>query len=69
MLVGRNGEVLEALQELARLAVMTETGDRTRLMLDVAGLPRQAAQGARGACEGRDRRGRSTQAIPSAWPR
>ena len=37
LLVGRNGEVLEALQELARLAVMTETGHRSRLMLDVAG--------------------------------
>lgn len=36
VLVGRNGEVLEALQELARLAVMTETGKRSRLMLDVA---------------------------------
>ena len=37
VLVGRNGEVLDALQELARLAVMTETGHRSRLMLDVAG--------------------------------
>ena len=37
ILVGRDGEVLEALQELARLAVMTETGHRSRLMLDVAG--------------------------------
>jgi spoIIIJ-associated protein len=37
VLVGRNGEVLEALQELARLAVMTETGHRSRLMLDIAG--------------------------------
>jgi spoIIIJ-associated protein len=36
-LVGRDGEVLEALQELARLAVLTETGRRSRLMLDVAG--------------------------------
>ncbi|MDR0990106.1 MAG: hypothetical protein LBL92_01885 [Propionibacteriaceae bacterium] len=36
-LVGRNGEVLEALQELARLAVMTKTGRRSRLMVDVAG--------------------------------
>ena len=36
-LVGRDGEVLEALQELARLAVMTETGNRSRLMLDIAG--------------------------------
>lgn len=37
LLVGRDGEVLEALQELARLAVMTETGHRSRLMLDVGG--------------------------------
>jgi spoIIIJ-associated protein len=35
--VGRDGEVLDALQELTRLAVMTETGERSRLMLDVAG--------------------------------
>jgi len=37
VLVGKDGEVLEALQELARLAVMTETGHRSRLMLDVGG--------------------------------
>ena len=36
-LVGREGEVLEALQELSRLVVMTETGHRSRLTLDVAG--------------------------------
>lgn len=36
VLVGRDGQVLEALQELSRLAVMTETGRRSRLMLDVA---------------------------------
>ena len=36
-LVGPNGEVLDALQELTRLAVQARTGDRTRLMLDVAG--------------------------------
>ena len=36
-LVGRNGEVLEALQELTRLAVLASTGERSRLMLDVAG--------------------------------
>lgn len=36
-LVGRGGEVLEALQELTRLAVYRETGERSRLMLDVAG--------------------------------
>ncbi|WP_420819064.1 protein jag [Nocardioides oleivorans] len=37
ILVGRNGEVLEALQELTRLAVYRETGERSRLMLDVGG--------------------------------
>jgi len=37
VLVGKNGEVLEALQELARLSVMTETGHRSRLMLDIGG--------------------------------
>jgi spoIIIJ-associated protein len=36
-LVGRDGEVLEALQELTRLAVYRETGQRSRLMLDIAG--------------------------------
>jgi spoIIIJ-associated protein len=37
-LVGREGEVLEALQELTRLAVHRDTGDRSRLMLDIAGF-------------------------------
>lgn len=37
-LVGHDGEVLEALQELTRLAVHRETGDRSRLMLDIAGF-------------------------------
>jgi spoIIIJ-associated protein len=36
-LVGSTGEVLEALQELTRLAVTRETGERTRLMLDIGG--------------------------------
>ena len=36
-LVGRRGEVLEALQELTRLAVHKQTGNRTRMMLDVGG--------------------------------
>ena len=36
-LVGPDGKVLEALQELTRLAVQSETGHRSRLMLDVAG--------------------------------
>lgn len=37
-LVGRNGEVLNALQDLARLAANTATGERSRLMLDIAGF-------------------------------
>jgi spoIIIJ-associated protein len=36
-LVGQNGQVLDALQELTRLAVQSATGERSRLMLDVAG--------------------------------
>jgi len=36
-LVGRRGEVLEALQELTRLAVHQQTGARTRMMLDIGG--------------------------------
>ncbi|OZC49824.1 single-stranded DNA-binding protein [Rhodococcus sp. WWJCD1] len=36
-LVGRKGEVLDALQELTRLAVQQSTGERSKLMLDVAG--------------------------------
>ncbi|MGO3813189.1 MAG: protein jag [Cellulosimicrobium funkei] len=37
-LVGDDGEVLDALQELTRLAVQARTGERSRLMLDVAGF-------------------------------
>ena len=37
-LVGRDGEVLDALQELTRLAVQAKTGERSRLMLDIAGF-------------------------------
>ncbi|MDS1271470.1 R3H domain-containing nucleic acid-binding protein [Lipingzhangella sp. LS1_29] len=36
-LVGQDGEVLEALQELTRLAVLRGTGERSRLMLDIGG--------------------------------
>lgn len=36
-LVGRDGEVLDAIQELTRLAVQTSTGERSRLMLDIDG--------------------------------
>lgn len=37
-LVGSDGTVLEALQELTRLAVYRETGERSRLMLDISGF-------------------------------
>jgi spoIIIJ-associated protein len=36
-LVGNDGDVLDALQELTRLAAARETGERSRLMLDIAG--------------------------------
>ncbi len=36
-LVGPDGKVLDALQELTRLAATRETGERSRLMLDIAG--------------------------------
>jgi spoIIIJ-associated protein len=54
-LVGVNGEVLDALQELTRLAVTRETGERSRLLLDIAGFraAKRAAieERAREACE------------------
>ena len=40
-LVGQRGEVLDALQELTRLAVYRETGERSRLMLDISGYRAQ----------------------------
>ena len=43
-LVGRGGEVLDALQELTRLAVHQKTGVRSRLMLDIASWRRRRRQ-------------------------
>lgn len=40
-LVGEDGEVVDALQDLTRLAVQTKSGDRSRLMLDIAGFRAQ----------------------------
>ncbi|MDO5728409.1 MAG: R3H domain-containing nucleic acid-binding protein [Actinomycetaceae bacterium] len=37
-MVGEDGRVLDALQELTRLAVQNQTGERSRLMLDIAGF-------------------------------
>ncbi|MDP5226869.1 MULTISPECIES: R3H domain-containing nucleic acid-binding protein [Arthrobacter] len=42
-LVGQDGEVLEALQELARLAVLSATETRSRLVLDINGYRRGRA--------------------------
>ena len=54
-LVGPRGEVLEALQELTRLAVHRQTGNRSRIMLDVGGYrlrrKRELAELGRSAAE------------------
>lgn len=42
-LVGKDGEVLEALQELTRLAVLSATENRSRLVLDINGYRAQRA--------------------------
>lgn len=42
-LVGREGEVLEALQELTRLAVLSATENRSRLVLDINGYRAERA--------------------------
>jgi spoIIIJ-associated protein len=60
-LVGRDGEVLDALQELTRLAVYRETGERSRLMLDVAGV-RVARPDEPVRAQGRARRRRGRRA-------
>ena len=43
-LVGRDGQVLDALQELTRIAVQARTGERSRLMLDVSSYRDQRRQ-------------------------
>ncbi|MCU0277517.1 MAG: single-stranded DNA-binding protein [Candidatus Nanopelagicales bacterium] len=70
-LVGDNGEVVDALQDLARLAIMRETGHRSRMMLDVggyrAGLRKElTAQGER-AVEEVKRTGESVS-LPAMTP-
>ena len=44
LLIGKKGEVLDALQELTRLAVTRDTGERSRLMLDISGHRVKARQ-------------------------
>ncbi len=42
-LVGEDGEVLEALQELTRLSVLSATENRSRLVLDINGYRKERA--------------------------
>ena len=59
-LVGDRGAVLEALQELTRLAVQQSLGSRSRLMLDIAGWRRVAARRADASSARAPRRRSST---------
>ncbi|HEY6795438.1 MAG TPA: R3H domain-containing nucleic acid-binding protein [Kineosporiaceae bacterium] len=73
-LVGARGEVLEALQELSRLAVQARTGERSRLMLDVAGFragrKRALEDVAARACQDVQRSGQAVRLEPmSAFER
>lgn len=43
-LIGRNGEVVDALQQLSRLAVQQKTGDRSHLIVDVDGFLKRKRQ-------------------------
>jgi spoIIIJ-associated protein len=44
VLVGRDGETLTALEELTRLSVVRQTGERARISLDVDGFKQQRRQ-------------------------
>ena len=46
-LIGRNGEVVEALQQLTRLAVQQKTGERSHLIVDVDGFLKRKREGLR----------------------
>ena len=43
-LIGRNGEVVDALQQLTRLAVQQKTGERSHLIVDVDGYLKRTRQ-------------------------
>lgn len=43
-LVGRDGCVLDALQELTRLSVLAHTGQRSRFVLDIAGYRKERGE-------------------------
>ena len=67
-LVGSRGEVLEALQELSRLAVQARTGERSRMMLDIAGFRaarrRKLEDLAARACQDVERTGEAMRLEP-----
>jgi spoIIIJ-associated protein len=67
-LVGRRGEVLEALQELTRLAVHQQTGARTRMMLDVGGYRQQRRTELSAAGEDAVEEVRRTGEPKRMWP-
>ncbi len=50
-LVGDEGDVLDAIQELTRLAVQISTGERTRLMVDIDGYRVKRRAELRGVAE------------------
>src|SRR4029450_8479653 len=67
-LVGAQGDVLEALQELTRLAVQASTGERSRLMLDIAGFRaarrKAVSESATRACQEVQRTGEPVRMDP-----
>ncbi len=67
-LVGQNGQVLDALQELTRLAVQSATGERSRLMLDVASHRAERRAAARHPRQGGHRGGAQHRGAQAALP-
>ncbi len=67
-LVGRRGEVLEALQELTRLAVHQQTGMRTRMMLDVGGYRQRRRAELAAAGQDAAEEVRRTGVAKRLWP-
>lgn len=59
-LVGRDGEVLDALQELVRLSVLAATDSRSRLVLDISGYRRRRSTELQEIAESAVERARTT---------